>query len=148
MRTSIISALIIASCSPALAGWQTETFTDPLTDRKHVAASLDPTSGAGQLQVHCINGKPMADFTFSGIVGFGDVGTSYRFDDGPVTMRFAKIFNDGRVIHPWILDSRDAVLKLSKAKRFRIQISPIGQPVIFLDFDMTGASDAISKVKC
>lgn len=143
-----LSAVLLAfAVTVAHADWKVQTYRDPLTDKTVANAELVPQSGPGKLSVHCVNGTATADLVFAGIIGFGTIGATYRFDDGPVTMRIAKIPDDGRTVWLWFHEA-ESIRKMTRASRLRVQLEPIARPAMFIDFDMTGAKDAISKVKC
>jgi len=144
----IIIAGSIGGSTFAHAAWDIQKYTDPLTDKTYTSAELIPKSGPGKLDIHCVNGSPWPDLVFTGIIGFGKIDANYRFDDGTVIMRSTTIANDGRTVWLFLQWPPFNVQKMTKAKRLRVQLFPVARDPVFIDFDMTGAAEAISQVKC
>lgn len=143
----LLIALAMTFATGAHAAWDIQRFTDPLTDRTYASAELLPTTGPGKLAVHCVNGGATADLVFPRVIGFGEIGANYRFDDASVVMRIAPIATSGRDIWMWLHDA-ESIRRMTKAKRLRVQLFPVASEPVFIDFDMTGAAEAISQVRC
>lgn len=101
-----------------------------MTDRSILWAEVK--SGDATLLVGCMNGRVEPRLTWSRRIGYGDVGVSYRFDDGPVIPRMAMVSQDGRTLYAWLGNPAAAVVKMRAARRVRVQL---GQA--FYDFDLT-----------
>lgn len=129
--------------SVASAEWKTGNFVDRMTDRKESYAELPASEGNASLYVGCVNGKIAPDIKFPERIGFGEVGVTYRFDDGPVVPRITRIPSDGKSLWLWIGGDREAVAQIRRSKRLRVQIK-----AMFLEFDLTGADAAIKPIRC
>jgi hypothetical protein len=135
-----IFAVLLALLSTPATAWDVTTFKDRMTDRTETVATVQ--SGDATLEVGCMNGSVQPWLTFSQHRGRGNVGVSYRFDDGPVVPRFAFMSAGTDNMYIWSMDYAEAVGKLRKGKRLRVQI---GQA--FYDFDLT-KGDALPNIKC
>jgi hypothetical protein len=113
---------------------------DRMTDRTLTWASA--TSGDATLLVGCLNGEVQPRLTWDRRIGWGNLGVSYRFDDGPVTPRMAMVNQDGRTLYPWISDYAIAVGKLRSGKRLRVTL---GQA--FFHFDLANG-EKLPAIKC
>jgi hypothetical protein len=121
--------LILGFCPPATA-WNVSVERDRLSDKAMTWAEV--RNGNARLLVGCLNGKVQPRLMWDRRIGWGDVGVSYRFDDGPVVPRMAMVSQDGVTLYPWLGDPAGAMARLAKAKRLRVQL---GQA--FYDFDLT-----------
>lgn len=143
---AIVAALAVfaaasAPLNDALAAWTVTPFVDPMTDRHHAVATVSSPEGV-LLRVRCLNGRPFPDIVFPGVIGFGEIGITHRIDSAAPVPRIAPTGTDGRSLY--LLESVPA---LSRAKRLRVTVFPIGADSVFLDFDLTGAGEAISAVR-
>jgi hypothetical protein len=146
----LIAAAVALSALPAVAGtWSITTFKDPITNEMHKAAVLPAVSGAAVLRIQCRHGFVTPEIDFETSVGAFGVSTSFQFDDETVVQRVAGVSSDGRRVWPWSnAQSSVAIKRLSYGTRLRVQLFPIGVPAVSLDFDLSGASEAIAQVKC
>ena len=113
-----------------------------MTDKSLTWASV--TAQDATLLVGCLNGHPQPRLTWSEPVGRGDIGVTFRFDDGPVVPRMAMASQGGKVVYPWLMDYADAIARLKGGKRLRVQISG-GR---FYDFDLKAGGQAMPVIKC
>jgi len=111
-----------------------------MTDRTETLAIV--RSGDATLQVGCMNGHVQPWLTFERHTGRGNIGLSYRFDDGPVVPRFAFMSPGTSNLYIWLLDYGEALAKLRKGKRLRVQIGKA-----FYDFDLTGGQP-LPAIRC
>jgi hypothetical protein len=111
-----------------------------MTDKTLTWASA--RSEGATLLVGCLNGQVQPRLTWDRRIGFGTIGVSYRFDDGPVTPRMAMVSQDGTTLYAWPMDHADALARLRKGKRLRLNIGKA-----FYDFD-TAAGDPLPTIKC
>ena len=102
------------------------------------------TAQDATLLVGCLNGHPQPRLTWSEPIGRGEVGVTYRFDDGPVVPRMATVTQGGKVVHPWLMDYGSAIARLKAGKRLRVQISG-GR---FYDFDLKAGGQGLPVIKC
>lgn len=142
-RILAILALLIGSLPVASAAWQTGSFVDSMTEKKYAYAELPAKDGGATLYVGCMNGRVQPDIQFPSRVGYGDLGVTYRFDEGPVVPRIVRLPDDGKALWLWISSEAEALAKIRKSKRLRIQTK-----TVFLDFDLAGASAAIQPIRC
>lgn len=111
-----------------------------MTDQTLTWASV--SSPPATLLVGCLNGSVQPRLTFPQRIGYGQPGVSFRFDDGPVVPRIALVSDDGTTLYIWISDFDDAMAKLRRGKRLRVQISDA-----FFDFDLT-RGDKLPAIRC
>jgi hypothetical protein len=149
--------LLIASCLavnigavPARAEWQVHTHVDKMTDRTETYVTLDPIAPtSANLQVSCFPsmvGMPAhltAEIVFTDAIGVYEVGTSHRFDEGPIQHRITRISTDGRSLWLWSGGTSDAITAIRRAKRLRVSVK-----TLFLDFALAGSDAAINKIRC
>ena len=116
-------------------------FTDRMTDKSVAVATV--SAPPGTLRVTCSG--PTIEFDTR--VAFGKIGVSYRFDNGEVVPRFFDMLQDGRTLlfTNYLLTM---TREISRAKRLRMTVFLPGQSAIFMDFDLTGAKDAIKALGC
>lgn len=135
--------LIVATTLSASATWNTGSFVDRMTDRKYAYAELPSKDGTAKLYVGCMNGNVMPDIRFPARVGYGEMGVSYRFDEGPVVPRMVQLPQDGKALWLWIGSDAEALATIKRSKRLRVQTK-----AMFLDFDLTGAGQAVASIRC
>lgn len=135
----ILAALMLLTAAPATA-WNVSTTKDRMNDAALTWAEV--SANGATLLVGCLNGSVQPRLTWNKRIGRGDVGVSYRFDDGPVVPRMAMVSQDGVTLYPWIADYASAMARLAKAKRLRVQL---GQA--FYDFDLTSGG-ALPAIRC
>jgi hypothetical protein len=124
----LLAALIVTPCH----AWDVGQSKNRMTDRVETFATV--SSDGAMLLVSCVNGSVQPRLTFdSPTIGWGDVGVSYRFDDGPEVPRIASVSRDSGDMYIWHLDHAEALANLRKGKRLRISIGKT-----FYDFDLTG----------
>ncbi|MGY3615930.1 hypothetical protein [Bradyrhizobium sp. USDA 10063] len=131
--------LLTLSAAPASA-WTVTHERDRMTDKQLTWASA--ISGDATLLVGCLNGEVQPRLTWNQRIGWGDVSVTYRFDDGPVNSHFAMVSQDGRALYIWLNTYNEAMAKLRRGKRLRVQL---GQA--FYDFDLA-KGDSIPTIKC
>jgi hypothetical protein len=131
---------LIVFATPATA-WNVTHERDRMTDNPLTWAST--SSGKATLLVGCLNGHVQPRLTWDRPIGRGDIGISYRFDDGPVVPRFAMVGQDGMVLYPWIADYAAAMARLKNGKRLRVTI---GQT--FYDFDLQQGGAPLPAIHC
>jgi hypothetical protein len=161
-----LAAILVAALGPqaANATWKTNSTTDPLTKEKHPYMS---SAGHGairqfgrtvssQLVIYCVplpeQGVPFptVDLWFSEKVAVGDVKARFRFDTGLVHMREMGGSDSGNqfsllrglVGFEFGLDE----FKASKKLRTELSLPWAGDTVI--EFDTSGASEALDKMPC
>jgi hypothetical protein len=147
IRTALIIYLSIIA-TPVSAEWKVASFIDRMSDKLSfygiAAAKLDDRGVSAALRIGCMNGAPMLSTELSAPLTRGQIGGVYRIDDGPQQMRMMRVFSDPNSIP--LLDITPGAI--SKAKRMRLQLQPTGGPALFYDFDVSGASAVLEKVKC
>ena len=143
MRAFVIVAGLLCASSAALAEWKTGSFVDRMTDRKETFAELQAKEGAATLYVGCMNGHISPDITFPERIAYGEVGVTYRFDEGQVVPRIARLPSDGKALWLWISSGPETALRIRRSKRLRVQLKEA-----FFDFDLTGAETAIKPIVC
>jgi hypothetical protein len=135
-----IAICLLLTATPATA-WNVSQERDRLTDKTLTWASV--TDQGATLLAGCLNGQPQPRLVWDRRIGWGTVGVSYRFDDGPVVPRMAMISSDGATLYPWIADHASAWAKLKAGKRLRVQL---GQTLY--DFDLTQGGAPLPLVRC
>ena len=159
--------VLALSSQVANATWKPSSYTDPLTKEKH---SYMSSAGKGtirqfghtvssQLIIFCVplpeQGVPFpaVDLLFSERVGVGDLTAQFRFDDGLVHVRemgaeshngnqFSLLLDLGSVEYQSSFDE----FKTSKKLRTQVSLPWAGDTVI--EFDTSGASEALNKIPC
>jgi hypothetical protein len=134
-----VVVVYIATMCPVFA-WTVTHERDRMTDKNLTWASV--TSGNATLLVGCLNGKVQPRLTWDQRIGWGNLGASFRYGDGPVTPRFGLVSQDGRTLYLWVGDYANAVGHMKKDKRLRVSI---GQA--FYDFDLTHG-EPMPAIKC
>lgn len=132
-------ALYVACMCPVSA-WTVTHEKDRMTDKTLTWASA--ASGNATLLVGCLNGTVQPRLTWSQRIGWGNLGASFRYGDGPVTPRFGLVSQDGRTLYLWSGDYANAVGHLRKSKRLRVSIGRT-----FYDFDLT-KGDPMPAIRC
>lgn len=131
-----IAAICLMVATPCTA-WEVTRTKDALTDRVMTWARAQ--SGNATLLVGCLNGRAAPRLVWPARMGWGDVGVSYRIDDGPVIPRIAMVSQDGTTLYPWIASGGAAVMR---ARRLRVQV---GQA--FYDFDLV-KGEGMPAIRC
>ena len=139
MRYTLTVLLALSIATPATA-WEVGHFRDRMTDRQETFATV--SSRAAQLYVGCLNGEVQPRLSFPARVGRGELGVSYRFDEGPVVPRIVMVSGDGLSLYLWPLDHAEALAKLKRGKRLRVEVGRA-----FFDFDLTGGAP-LPQIKC
>jgi hypothetical protein len=143
MKIVNITVAFLLIATPATA-WNVTTNKDRMSDKTLTWAGA--SSGNAILVVGCLNGHVQPRLTWPARIGWGDLGISYRFDDGPVVPRMAMVSQDGSTLYPWIGDYADAMSRLAKAKRLRVTIGS-GKDG-FYDFDLLAGGAWPNFGKC
>jgi hypothetical protein len=113
MKRLILALLASMGASHACsAAWQTGTFTDKMTDRKESYARLNSVDGTASLYVGCMNGRILPQIEFQRRIANGDIGVTYRFDEGPVVPRITPVSTDGTSLWLWISSGPETSLKI------------------------------------
>ncbi|UFW82837.1 hypothetical protein BjapCC829_22880 [Bradyrhizobium barranii] len=137
----LVLLLLLFSIGPAIA-WDVGTFKDRMTDRTETYAAVQ--DGAATLYVGCLNGSVKPVLKFDQSIGWGKIGLSYRFDNGPVVPRFATLSQDGRDLWIWVLDHADAMAHLRSGKRLRISLDGAAM----FDFNLSQGEKGLPAIKC
>lgn len=147
IRTTLIISLCIIA-TPVSAKWKVASFKDRMSDKLSfygiAAAKLDDHGVSASLRIGCMNGAPMLSTELSAPLTRGQIGGVYRIDDGQQQMRMMRVFSDPKSIP--FLDIKPGALR--RATRMRLQLQPTGGPALFYDFEVSGASAVLEKVKC
>jgi len=165
----LAATLFVALGSQAAnATWKANSITDPLTKEKHPYMS---SAGHGairqfgrtvssQLIIYCVQlpeqgvPYPSVDLLFSEKVGVGDLTARFRFDTGLVHVREMEASHNGNQFP--LLTGLGSILiqykepfdefKTSKKLRTEVSLPWAGDTVI--EFDTSGASEALNKMPC
>jgi hypothetical protein len=137
----LCTALLIIS-TPALAAWNVTHFTDRMTDKSVAVATV--SAPPGTLRVTCSG----PDIIFDSPIAFGHIGMNYRFDTDEMVPRIVPMASDGRTAWVWLSSALETRQRIARAKRLRVEIFPVGLPRVFMDFDLTGANEAIKALGC
>ncbi|WP_128921859.1 hypothetical protein [Bradyrhizobium nanningense] len=140
MRIFVLCFLAV-SMRPAIA-WEVGQFKDRMTDRIETYATVQ--DGAATLYVGCLNGAVKPVLKFDRPIGWGKIGLSYRFDNGPVVPRFATLSQDGQDLWIWVLDSAEAMAHLRTGKRLRISLDGAAM----FDFNLSQGGKDLPAIKC
>jgi hypothetical protein len=143
MRYGWSLALVCLLVSPAVAGWETESFIDRLTDKKSFYAQLPANEDGATLYVACLYGELFPDIHFPSRISYGQVEVSYRFDEDPVVPRVTNVSPDGTALWLWLISGREIAQKIRKSKRLRVEVENRS-----IEFDLTGADQALAPIHC
>lgn len=140
-----VAAVVV---SPALAEWKVESFKDKMADKlvKYaVLQSKAPENGVfAALEISCMDEQRLFQLKLSSPLSRGRISVNMRVDERKVRPILLNVFSD-----PYRIAFITAPpFDLWGRKRFRIQVFPIGGPVLFYDFDLTGIDKAISPLAC
>jgi len=162
----LTATLVFAPGSQAAnATWKANSFTDPLTKEKHLYMS---SAGHGairqfghtvtsQLIIFCAQppeeGVPFLalDLLFSEKVAVGDLNARFRFDDGLVHVQEMEASHNGNqftLLSGWGSGLRSVEGEFRTSKKLRTQVSLPWAGDAVIEFDTSGASEALSKVPC
>ena len=75
----------------ASAAWNNGSFADRMTDKKFSYAELPSKDGKAKALRCCMSGNIMPDVQFFERGGYGQMGVSYRFDEGSVVPRIVEL---------------------------------------------------------
>jgi len=139
-------------CTLAKAEWHTDRSQSPLADRQDVIAWTDaaePADGiTAKLQVECSHDRVVRGrlvvLVFSEQITPGQIGLSFRFDQGPIEHRLLPIGTDLRSVAL----SGVGAHRFARGKRFRVAVHLRDAATLFYEFDLIGSSGAIAKVRC
>jgi hypothetical protein len=139
-------------CTPAGAEWHVDKSKNRLSDRDQVIAwsdAAEPADGiTAKLQVECLHdrlvGVRSVVLVFSEPMTPGQIGLSFRFDQGAIEHRLLPVGTDLRSV-PLSGISAD---RFARSKRFRIAVHQRGAESRFYEFDLTGSAAAIGAVRC
>ena len=168
MTRTLIALCALVSCALTLtsqtanATWKESSITDPLTKEKHPYMS---SAGHGairqfgrtvtsQLIVFCVQlpnegvPYPAVDLFFSEKVGLGELNARFRFDDGLVHVREMEGNGNQFRLLSGYRGAEYGLDEIKPSKKLRTQVSLpwAGDPVI--EFDTTGASEALNRLDC
>lgn len=136
-----ITIAILLTLAPTTASaWDVGHFRDRMTDRQETYATV--SSNGADLYVGCLNGQVFPRLNFSQPMGIGDIGVSYRFDNGAVVPRIAPLSQDGRSSWLWLMTGPQTAAKMRTAKRLRVSI---GQR--FYDFNLAQGA-RLPEIRC
>jgi hypothetical protein len=148
---------------------------DPLTDKpSRYAVDLPKTKPVfhGQavtvaLVMHCVTvflnkpSEPELMLLFTGMTGIGHINnlpTNFRWDEGPIHSFMlkgtgktgARTIVLPRLISPApeLVASQDPVSDIVEAGRLRVEVTFQSAGMVFLDFNVSGAAQAISALAC
>jgi hypothetical protein len=165
----VFVVLALAACAlgsqAANATWKANSTTDPLTKEKHPYMS---TAGKGavrqfghpvssQLVIFCAQppeqGVPYlsVDFWFSERVAVGGVKTRIRFDTGLVHEREIEGSDNGNqftLLRRLRSDDGFGLDEFETSKKLRTQVSLPWAGDTVIEFDTSGASEALNKMPC
>lgn len=144
-----IAALLLPigiSTSALAAGWQVTRHVDPLTDQHHAIAILP--GDRASIRIRCLNGDVTPEVIFPHRIGVYKIGMAYRFDARTVVSHFVFLADDARTAWVWLADKAGGLRRIGNSRRLRVQVFPSGADPFVADFDLTGAREAIAKVRC
>jgi hypothetical protein len=133
-------SIAFALLPTAASAWTVGHFKDRMTDRQETFATV--SAGQGTLYVGCMNGKVFPRLTFPQRIGVLEVGATYRFDEGAMVPRIARLSQDGRDVWIWPLDGPQVAEKMRRAKRLRIRILHE-----VMDFDLA-SGQRLPEIRC
>jgi hypothetical protein len=154
----LVTCLLTFASQAANATWKESSFTDALTKEKHPfmssighgAIHQFGHSVTSQLIIRCVHPRDgsspflIVDLLFSEKVAVGDVKARLLFDAGRVRELEIGAYDNGNqfsVLFPGLDE-----LKTSKKLRTQVSLPWAGDPVI--EFDTTGALDALNRMPC
>ena len=163
----LTATLVFAPGSQAAnATWKANSYTDPLTKEKHPYMS---SAGKGtirqfghtvtsQLIIFCAQppeeGVPFLalDLLFSEKVAVGDLNARFRFDDGLVHVQEMEASHNGNqfslLVGLGLVEYQSYFDEFKTSKKLRTQVSLPWAGDTVIEFDTSGASEALSKVPC
>jgi hypothetical protein len=149
MRALVLAVLAhLAGTGPVAAAWELHEYTDQMTDRPGAWAELSSSTARASLTVRCLNGTQIPDISFPERLSVYEIGVNYRFDNGPVVPRIARVSTNGRDLWLWLGNPASAIAQIRKGKRLRVQVFTGAAEPLFFDFDLTDAGVMLNKVHC
>jgi hypothetical protein len=162
-RTGAVALSLGEVRAQSATAWKIATERDKLTDRLSRFAVTLPKADAVQhgrsvttaLIIRCASAPahPELMILFTSLTGLWrtrTIETRYRFDDGPVRDYKLKITgrNNAHAILLPKFSNEDPVSDLVAAKRLRVEVSLPDAENTVLDFNVTGAADAVKAIAC
>src|SRR6185312_13044442 len=81
LRRVLTVTFLMIGISPCLADWSITKAHDAPSNKDYTVATVKDATGTATLDIYCVNGRDKGSIGFSKIVGFGEIGASFRFDD-------------------------------------------------------------------
>lgn len=138
-----LACFLAALATPAHSAWEVERHKDRMTDKTIASARLASLHAA--LVVTCGSGPTL---TFERPIALRRLGVNYRFDSDAVVPRIADMASDGRTVHLWLGNESEATRRIARGKRLRVEVFPPAAERVFIEFDLTGAGEAIRGLGC
>jgi hypothetical protein len=167
LPTWLTATLVLAFGSQAAnATWKPNSYTDPLTKEKHTYMS---SAGHGairqfghtvssQLIIFCVQlpnqgvPYPGVDLLFSERVAVGDLNARFKFDTGLVHVREMEASHNGNQFSLLaglaLVEYQSYFDEFKTSNKLRTQVSLPWAGDTVIEFDTSGASEALSKIPC
>ena len=157
--TSLIGLVFLTGVCAASAEWKEEVTVDRLTGKRTTTMTNAALNSARQfsrkvsatLVLRCVEtpGRtkhPSAEIIFSERVATDAVRAKYRLDNDPIQRnKMASVQNDGAALG---LGWTEFISRLPSSSILRIEFSLPWAGDALIEFDMSGASEAFSRIPC
>jgi hypothetical protein len=143
VRYGWILTLVFLLTSPAVAGWESKSFVDRLTGEKTFYAELPAKQGNATLFVGCVNEEVIADIHFPSRISDDQAAVRYSFDNESVVERETNVSPNGTALWLWLISGREIIQKIRRSQRLQMEVEDR-----LLEFDLTGADEAIAPIHC
>jgi hypothetical protein len=162
-----LAAIVVVALGPqaANATWKANSITDPLTKEKrpymssagHGAIRQFGHTVSSQVIIHCAYPPeqgipfPSVDLLFSENVAVGDVKARFRFDTGLVHEREMEALGGNQfrlLVGLGLVEYQSEFEEFKTSKKLRAQVSLPWAGDTVIEFDTSGASEALDKMPC
>lgn len=128
--------------------WNVSTSKDAITDSKIVTASVsaNPQSGKQQLFFRCTSGKIDVFINFDEFLGLDPIPLTYRIDEELALTDKWYISTDHKAVF-YPLNTKNFMYKIFGASKLAIRLTPYGENVRTVIFNVSGLSKALLENK-
>jgi hypothetical protein len=150
-RTMVLLATTFAGGSPLWADWNVTQYRDDRTNDTFNVATLPDKSDRAWLRIRCVNGRMFSAVILAKPITPPDVvrlKATYKFDSAAAVSRTAMLADKGIELWLWIGEPETTLQRIARAHRLLIELFPIGDETVSLEFDLSGANRIVPQVRC